>query len=136
MQGYLPRALPGGFALSSTSNASGAGASQAEGVYQNGEARLTLTVVDMGAMGALAAVAGAAGIQQSRQDADGYARTNTVDGRVISEEVSQSAGTVSYSVTGRGIVVTAQGSGGVTIEQARAAVEAVGVQRLEQQAGN
>jgi hypothetical protein len=70
-------------------------------------------------------------VQQSRQDADGYSRTRTVDSRVINEEVSNSAGTASYGVIGRGVAVTAEGSGGVSIDQARAAVEAVGIERLE-----
>ncbi len=88
----------------------------------------------MGQMGGLASMAGAMGVTETRQDADGYSRTNTVDGRVVTEEMSRSAGTASYGVVGRGVAVTAQGNG-VSVDEVRGAVEAVGVQRLEAMAG-
>jgi hypothetical protein len=127
----LPQSLPGGFRLVSQSSGGAMGAANADGVYENGDARLTLSVVYMGPMGGMTAVAGAMNVQQSRQDADGYSRTRSVDGRVINEEVSNSAGRASYSVIGRGVAITAEGSGGVSIDQARAAVEAAGIERLE-----
>lgn len=134
LQGYLPQSLPGGFertSLSSgTGGAMGMNASQAEAVYERDSARMTVTVVHMGAMGGIASMAGAMGVQQSRQDEDGYSRTNTVDGRVINEEMSRSSNHASYGVVGRGVAVTAEGSG-ITVDEARAAVDAIGVQRLE-----
>lgn len=135
LQAMLPQSLAG-FALASQSSGSAMGMTQAEGVYQNGDASLTVTIVHMGAMGAMAGMAAGANVQQNRQDADGYASTRTVDGRIYSEEVSNSAGSANYTVIGRGVSVAAQGSGGVTIEQARAAVEAVGVERLERALAN
>ncbi|MEZ5971412.1 MAG: Yip1 family protein [Hyphomonadaceae bacterium] len=132
---HLPQSLPGGFTLTSQSSGGAMGAASAEGVYENGNARLTLSVVHMGAMSGLAAIAGAANVQQNRQDANGYARTRTVEGRVITEEASNSAGTASYSVVGRGVAITAEGSGGVSIDQARAAVEAIGIERMEREFG-
>ncbi len=128
---HLPQSVPNGFALVSQSTSGAMGAANAEGVYENGDARLTLSVVYMGPMAGVAAVAGGMNVQQSRQDADGYSRTRSVDGRVINEEVSTSAGTATYGVIGRGVAVTAEGSGGVSIDQVRAAVEAVGIERLE-----
>lgn len=134
LQSFLPQSLPGGFnqtSLSSgTGGAMGMNASQAEAVYERGDARMTVTLVHMGAMGGLASMAGAMGVQQSRQDADGYSRTNTVDGRVVTEEMSRSANHASYGVMGRGVALTAEGSG-ITVDEARAAVEAIGVQRVE-----
>jgi hypothetical protein len=136
LQAQLPQTLPGGFSLTSTSSGSMMGTSQAEGVYQSGDARLTVTVVHMGAMGAIAGMAQGMNVQENRQDADGYARTQTIDGRIYSEEVSNSGGTASYGVIGRGISLTASGSGGVTLDQARAAVDTIGVQRLEREFGS
>jgi hypothetical protein len=134
LQTYLPQSLPGGFTQTSLSSgaggAMGMNASQAEAVYERGEARMTVTLVHMGAMGGLASMAGAMGVQQSRQDADGYSRTNTVDGRVVTEEMSRSANHASYGVMGRGVALTAEGSG-ISVDEARAAVEAIGVQRIE-----
>ena len=50
-----------------------------------------------------------------------------VDGRFYAEEVR--AGTSRYVVIGRGVIMIAEG--GVTMDQARAAVETIGLQRLE-----
>jgi hypothetical protein len=135
LQEQLPQTLPGGFALTSTSSSAVAGTSQAEGEYQSGDARLRVTIVSMGAMGAFAGMAAGMNVQQNRQDADGYARTQTIDGRVYNEEVNNSQRSASYGVIGRGVAVTADGSNGVTLDQARAAVETIGVQRLERQFG-
>ncbi len=136
LQTQLPRSLPGGFTLTSASSSSAMGTAQAEGVYRSGQAELRLTVVHMGAMGALAGMAAGMNVQQNQQDADGYSRTQTIDGRVYNEEVSNSGGSASYGVIGRGVAITAEGHGGVTLDQARAAVETVGVQRLEREFGS
>jgi hypothetical protein len=136
LQAQLPQTLPGGFTRTSLSSGSAMGAASAEATYENGQARLDVSVVHMGAMGAMGAMAAAANVQQNRQDADGYSRTQTIDGRVYTEEVSNSAGSATYSVIGRGIAITAQGTGGVTLDQARAAVETIGVPRLEREFGS
>ncbi len=133
LQEQLPQSLPGGYQLTSTSSSSAMGTAQAEGVYQNGDAQLTLTIVHMGAMGAVAAMAAGMNVQENRQDADGFSRTQTIDGRVYTEEVSNSARSAKYGIIGRGVAVTADGSNGVTLDQARAAVETISVQRLERQ---
>jgi hypothetical protein len=134
VQAQLPQSLPGGFALASSSSSAAMGMSQAEGVYRSGEAELRLIVVQTGAMGALAGMAAGMNVQENRQDGDGYARTQTIDGRIYSEEVDNKASSASYGVIGRGIAVTAEGTN-ITLDQARAAVETVGVQRLEREFG-
>ncbi len=134
VQAQLPQSLPGGFALTSSSSGSAMGMSQAEGVYRSGEAELRLSVVQTGGMGALANMAAGMNVQENRQDAEGYSRTQTIDGRIYSEEVNNAAGSASYGVVGRGVAVTAQGTN-ITLDQARAAVETVGVQRLEREFG-
>jgi len=132
LQGYMPTSLPGGFSLVGSSTNGAMGAAGVEGQYQNGSnAELRVTIVHMGAMGGLASMAGAMNVTESHQDANGYRRVNTVDGRLITEEASTSGGTVSYAVIGQGVAVTVEGSNGATIDQARAAVETIGVQRLE-----
>ena len=135
LQERLPESLPGGFTRTSLSSGSAMGTAQAEALYENGDARLELTVVHMGPMGAVATMATAANVQENRQDANGYSRTQTVDGRVYNEQVSNSGASASYGVVGRGVAVTAEGRGGVTIAQVRAAVEAIGVERLERELG-
>jgi hypothetical protein len=135
VQAQLPQSLPGGFSLTSSSSSAAMGMAQAEGVYRNGDAELRLTVVQTGAMGALAGMAAGMNVQENRQDGDGYARTQTIDGRIYSEEVNNTSRSASYGVVGRGVAVTAAGSNGVTLDQARAAVETIGVQRLEREFG-
>ncbi|MGE3304009.1 MAG: Yip1 family protein [Hyphomonadaceae bacterium] len=134
LQALLPEALPGGFARTSISSAStgAVGAAQAEGEYARGEASITLQVMHLGAMGAMASMAGAMGVTANRQDADGYARTRTVNGRVVTEEASTSGGTAKYSVVGKnGAVITADGRGGASADDVKKAVEAIGIDRIE-----
>jgi hypothetical protein len=135
LQAQLPQSLPGGFALTSQSSGSAMGIANAEGTYQNGDARINVTITHMGAMGVMATAATGMNVQQNRQDANGYERTQTVDGRIYTEEVDNAARSASYGIVGRGVAVTAQGSNGVTLDQARAAVETIGVQRLEREFG-
>lgn len=130
LQNFLPQSLPGGFARVGSSSASAMGTAQAEAEYSSGDARLTLTVMHMGAMGGIASMAGAMNVQENRQDADGYTRTQTIDGRVVTEEVNNAARSARYGVIGRGVAITAEGYG-VTADQVRAAVDTVGVRRLE-----
>lgn len=134
VQAQLPQSLPGGFALTSSSSASAMGMSQAEGVYRSGDAELRLTVVQTGTMGTLAGMAAGMNVQENSQSSDGYARTQTIDGRIYSEEVNTASSSASYGVIGRGVAVTAAGTQ-ITLDQARAAVETVGVQRLEREFG-
>jgi hypothetical protein len=134
VQAQLPQSLPGGFSLTSSSSSSAMGMSQAEGVYRNGDAEVRLSVVQTGAMGSLASMAAGMNVQENRQDGDGYARTQTIDGRIYSEEVNNATSSASYGVIGRGVAVTAEGTN-ITLDQARAAVETVGVQRLEREFG-
>jgi hypothetical protein len=128
LQAMLPQSLPGGFALTSTSSGGAMGASSAEAVYANGGAQISLALVDLGPMGGLAAMAGAVEVQESRQDANGYSRTRSENGRVITETVDNAAGIAEVAIISSGLSVTARGTGGATIEQVRAAVERVSVQ--------
>ncbi|MBL8550375.1 MAG: YIP1 family protein [Hyphomonadaceae bacterium] len=129
LSALLPASLPGGFTRTETSSGSGGmggfNIGNAEAIYTRGDSRLTLTVTDTGAAGALAGLAAAANVQSSRQTATGYERTQTVNGRMVTEEVDTSARTAHYQVmsTNR-IMVSAQGSN-VTIEEAQGAVNSV-----------
>lgn len=135
LQMQLPQSLPGGFALASASSSSAMGSSQAEGVYRNGPAEMRVTIVHMGAIGAVAGMAASMNMQSNEQTADGYSRTQTIDGRVYAEEVNNTSRSATYGVVGRGVAVSVDGSNGVTLDQARAAVETIGVQRLEREFG-
>lgn len=136
LQALLPESLPGGFTRDSVSSnsggAAGMSASTAEAVYKRGEAELRITAMDMGPMGAMASMAGAMGVNANRQDSNGYERTNTVDGRLVTEEVNNSAKSAKYAIVGKsGAVLTADGSGGASMDDVKAAVAAIGIERLE-----
>jgi Yip1 domain len=133
LQALLPAALPGGFARESieSGNATGVGAATAEGAYRRGDSTIHLTVVHLGPMGAMAGLAAAAGVNANREDANGYERTRTVDGRVLTEEVNRSAKTAKYAIIGKkGAAVTVEGTN-ISIEEARAAAETVRVEAVE-----
>ncbi|HWA23289.1 MAG TPA: Yip1 family protein [Caulobacterales bacterium] len=134
LQALLPQALPGGFVRDSveSSTASAMGAASAEGVYKNGDKTIRLTIASLGPMGAMAGLAAAAGVNANREDANGYERARTVDGRMITEQLDKAGNTAKYAVIGKkGAALTAEGSGGVSVDEARAAVEAVGIERAE-----
>lgn len=134
LRSLLPEALPGGFArteISTGSSGAAMGVANATGVYERGDARIELSITDLGAAGGLAAMAGAFGAQGSRETADGYERVGPVGGRLTIEEVDRPARTAKYGVVAaRRIMLQADGTN-VTVEEARAAVDAVGVSRAE-----
>jgi hypothetical protein len=125
----LPASLPGGFTRTETSSGSGGiggfNVGNAEAVYTRGDSRLTLQITDTGAAGAFAGLAAAANVQSSRETADGYERTQTVNGRMVTEEVNRTSRTAHYQImsTNR-IMIDANGTN-VTIEEVQGAVAQV-----------
>jgi hypothetical protein len=134
LKALLPAALPGGLARTEVSTgaggAAGVGAGGASAIYENGDKRVEITIGDLGAMGAFAGMAGAMGVQGSRESADGYERTATVNGRVVTESVSRGSATAKYGVVGARFMITADGHN-VGIDEVKAAVDAVGIGRVE-----
>lgn len=132
LQGYLP-ANVGGFTRNevsaSTGGIGGMQGSGAEGRYTRGDARLTLQVVDLGAAGALAGLAG--NIKSSTKSGTSYEKIGKVDGRFTQEKYDTASRSGEYGVlVGDRFMVQADGSG-VSMDELKAAVNAVGVGRLE-----
>jgi hypothetical protein len=114
-----------------TAGAAGMGGSDAEATYQNGDAHITLKVADIAAAGGLAALAGAVNVQEDKETATGYEKVNTINGRLTTEEYDNQSKSGKYSVmVASRFVISADGSG-VTMDQLKAAVAAVGPDRLE-----
>ncbi len=135
LKALLPPALPSGFARTevsaSSGGAGGVSGSNAQGVYTKGEGRITLEVTDLAAMGALAAMGGALNVQSDRETATGYEKVGKVDGRLTSESFDNQAKSGKYSVVvANRFVVDAEGSG-VAIDDLKAAVSSVGMDKLE-----
>lgn len=134
LQALLPAALPG-LSRSEVSSASGAaagiGGSHAEARYAAGESNIHLELTDMAAVGALAALGSALNVQSSRQTATGYERTQTVDGRLVSEEWDGQSKSGKFSVVvANRFLVEARGDN-VDMNALKGAVMAVGIGRLE-----
>ena len=114
LKGMLPAALPAGYVRGDVSGESGgAGAiqgSSAEGVYNKGDSRITLTISDTGAAGALATLGGAMGVQSEHQTATGYQKVHLDGGRMVSEEWDNQSKSGKYSVmVGSRFMVAAEG---------------------------
>ena len=134
LKAFLPEAvagMPRTELSAQTAGAAGMASSNAEAVYGKDGARVTLTVTDLAAMGALASMAGAMGVQASRQTATGYEKTSTVNGRLTVEKWNNADKSGEYSVIVAGrFAVAAEGNAG-SIDDLKAAVAAVGPDRLE-----
>jgi hypothetical protein len=131
----LPVSLPGGWSrtelATSSAGAMGFGGATASGTYTKGDGRLELVVADIGAIGAMASMASVMGAQATREDANGYERTRTVNGALVVEELDRAAKTASFmTLAERRFVISAEGTN-VAEADVRAAVEAIPVTRLK-----
>lgn len=122
-----PDSLPGGFHRQSVATAQRGGISRADAVYGDGTASLSVSVIQFGSNVDPAAFASILDIRADGAHEGGYARSQSIDGRLFAEDVASSH--ARYVVIGRGVVMIADG--GVTVDRARAAVETIDLQRLE-----
>jgi hypothetical protein len=127
LEEQFPDTLPGGLARQSVAKVQGGGVSRADGVYREGNTTLSVAIIQFSANVESHALAELLAVKPDGQVDGGYNRTQAIDGRFYAEEVR--AGSSRYVVIGRGVIMIAEG--GVTMDQARAAVETIGLQRLE-----
>jgi energy-converting hydrogenase Eha subunit A len=127
LEEQLPQTLPGGFALSATSSGTPQGLPEARGIYASEGAVMAVQLVHLGAVTDFAAAAALLDVPEA--SAGGYVRRDQTDGRLFVERAEGDA--VQYVVIGRGVALRIEGSGGVTVDRARSAVETLGIQRLE-----
>jgi hypothetical protein len=123
----VPDSLPGGFQRQSVATAQRGGISRADAVYSDGTASLSVSVIQFGLNVDPAAFAAILEIKADGAYEGGYARSQSIDGRLFAEDVADRK--ARYVVIGRGVVMIAEG--GVTVDRARAAVETIDLQRLE-----
>lgn len=129
LAGFLPQSLPGGFTRQSLAPTEGRALS-ASAVYTRNGATLTLTLVALAPGASPRAVAAAQDALVARQEGADYARHQVAEGRLLAESVSGAA--VRYALIGRGVAIAVEGEGGAAMDDARAAIETIGVSRLEE----
>ena len=114
-----------------SAGAAGVATSNVEAVYAKGDARVTVRLTDMTAMGAFAGLAGAMGVESDKETGNGYEKAGKVNGRFTTEEWDRSAKSGKYAViVADRFMVQAEGSAS-SIDDLKAAVGAVGPDRLE-----
>lgn len=121
----LPAAI-GAYQRTATESAGlGAAGANAEGTYTAGDKSFRLKLTDMSAMGALAGLGAAMNVQQSREDADGYSKTATIDGQIQTEEWNKVSGSGKFSrMVANRFMIEAEGSA-ASIDELKAAVATV-----------
>ena len=117
--------------VSATSaGAGGFGASNAEATYQNGNARITLKVTDLAAAGGFAAMASAFNVQTDEQTSTGYRKVSTVNGMLVTEKYDNQSKSGEYTIiVANRFAIEADGDG-VGMDALKAAVAAVGPDRV------
>ena len=135
LKALLPKTLPGGFARSEASTSAGGAAGfsfgTAKAVYTKGQARITLSLMDMGAMGAFAALGSAFGANATEETATSYSKMGQVDGRMTIEDFNREtkAGKYGVVVSDR-VMLEAEGSG-ASMDDLKSAVQAIDLGSVE-----
>ncbi|MEO5587171.1 MAG: Yip1 family protein [Novosphingobium sp.] len=125
LQALLPTAIAGYARTAVEATSMGGMGSEANGTYSAGDKSFQLKITDMAAVGALAGLGSAIGVSQSREDADGYERTGTVNGRMQTERWNKTSGSGKFSVVvGNRFMIEADGSA-ANIDELKAAVASV-----------
>jgi len=135
LKALLPKTVPGGFAQSDVSTSTGGAAGfsfgTAKAVYTKGEARITLSLVDMGAMGAFAALGSAFGANASEETATSYSKMGQVDGRMTIEDFNRETKSGKYGViVSDRVMLEAEGSG-AGMDDLKSAVDAIDIGSVE-----
>ena len=134
LKAYLPDGVAGYARTELTTGSGGAAGvagSTAEGVYTKGDAKIRLSVTDLGAAGALAGMASAFNMQSSSESNGKYEKVGKVDGRMTQESYDSATRQGQYSVlVGDRFMVAAHGDG-ASVNDLKSAVAAVGPAKLE-----
>lgn len=135
LKALLPDSLAG-LPRTQISTGGAAGMGGASAVYEAGDKRLEVSIADLGAMGALGGMAGAFNATSSTETADGYERTHMVDGRMTVEKFSRGDKTATYGTMVANRFMLSVDGRNATPDEVKAAVNAIGVARVEAAAKN
>lgn len=131
LQALLPASVGAYQRTSIESTGVGGIGATAEATYKNADKTIRVKIVDLGGIGAVAGVLGGMGVEQNREDADGYERTRTVDGKIQTEKWNnkRSKGSYGTQVAGR-FMVEADGEAD-SIDELKAIVAGIDAGKLE-----
>jgi len=131
LKSLLPDTVGGAPRTEIEANSAGTAAvASAQATYSNSDVHVTVTITDLGAAAGLTAFATAMNVQSDKQTATGYEKVTTINGQLTKESYDNQSKSGEYSiVVGNRFSVGAQGSG-VSIDALKAAVAAVGPDRL------
>jgi hypothetical protein len=134
LKDYLPSSFSGysrGDVEANSGGVAGFSGSNVEAQYAKGDAHMKLSITDLSVAGGFAGLAGAFGIETSKQTASGYEKLGKVDGRMTTEEWNKDSKTGKYGVlVADRFMVEADGDG-ADMDDLKAAVSAVGPNKLE-----
>jgi hypothetical protein len=134
LQALLPEQI-GRFARTEVESSSMAAGSHASARYEAGEDNIRVEVTDMAIAGAFAGLGAALNVQSNKETATGYERTQTVDGRIVSEEWDKESRDGKYMTTiANRFMVEARGRV-ASVDELKAAVDAIGPDKLAALAG-
>jgi hypothetical protein len=106
--------------------------SKAEATYGDGGKSVTLNISDTGGASGLMGLAGWAGMQEEKEDEYSSERTHKVNGRIVHEKLSKTAGGTNEFgiVLGDRFVVSAKGQG-VSLDELKTAMSGIDLARIE-----
>ncbi len=129
LQAMLPERIGRFSRIEIESSGMSAGA-RASARYAAGDDDISLEVTDMAVAGAFAGLGAALNVQSNKQTATGYEKTGTVDGRIVTEEWDSESRHGKYATTlANRFMVEADGTV-ANIDELKAAVNAIGLDRL------
>lgn len=131
LQALLPGAIGAYQRISIESTGVGGIGSAAEAKYKSGDKTIEVKIIDLAGLGAMAGVLGGMGVEQNREDANGYERTRTVDGKIQTEkwDTKRFKGSYGTQVAGR-FMVEASGEAG-SIDELKSIVAGIDQGKLE-----
>lgn len=125
MKALLPETIGGYQRTAIESVAAGAMGSTAQGTYTAGDKSFTLRIADMSALGALSGLGAAMGVEQSKEDAESYERTRSVNGQLQTEAWNKTSNSGKFGTTiNNRFLIEADGSA-ENLDELKAAVNAI-----------
>ncbi|WHO37137.1 Yip1 family protein [Sphingobium sp. AP49] len=129
LQALLPEKI-GRFTRTEIESSGMSAGTHASARYQAGEDEIELEVNDIAVAGAFAGIGAALNIQSNKQTANGYERTQTIDGRIVTEEWDKGSRHGKYATTlANRFMIEAEGTA-ANIDEIKAAVNGLDLDRL------